>query len=217
MFFVFIVVAAAFALVLAGVRFWRGRAIRRLRSAPPTSIGELEELETVRVEGRVTIEGTPMLRSPIEGRPCVAYYLGLEYFDDGDRRQVPMWFPLGEETVVTRFRVVGEDGHVIEIDADRFDLELHFVETGRVVDPPKEQVGPVLRRLGDARRVRNRPLAYVEVVIEPGAQVSLIGKVLRQSTGAKGAYRTSGRTAELGPLRPGEPIRLDLIAQPAGS
>ncbi|MBX3269818.1 MAG: hypothetical protein KF729_06135 [Sandaracinaceae bacterium] len=209
---------ALFAAVGLGAGLWAARAVarrqvaRRLLRGAPSPIGTLREDALVRVEGRVAIDGTPLLRSPIEGRPCVGYYVGVDYFD-ATRHQVPCWFPITEETVVVPFRVIGDDGAVVEVDADRFDVEVHFVESGRVLDPPPERVVPVLSR-SERRFVRGRNLAYVEVAIAPGARVSIVGRVLRPAGGGAGAYRRSPRGAALGPLREGDPIRLELAPEP---
>jgi hypothetical protein len=201
-------VAVRLAFVLA-----RRRTARRLLRRPASPIGTLRQGQLVRVEGRVAIDGTPLLRSPIEDRPCVGYYLGVDYFDAA-RHHVPQWFPVGEETVLVPFRVIGDDGSVLEIDADRFDVEVCFVESGRVLDPPPERVRPVLTRAGCRRFAEGRNLSYVEVAIEPGARVSLVGRVLRPASAGAGAYRRSVRGAVLGPLRDDEAIRLDLRAPP---
>jgi len=193
----------------AGLR--RARA-RRLARQPPTPIGQLRRDDVVRVSGRVAIDGTcPVLRSPIEGRPCVGYYVGVDWFD-ASQHHVPRWFSVTEETVIVPFRMVGDDGSVIEIDADRFDLELHFVETGRVLEPPADRVRRVLRRHGEARRLPSRDLAYTEVALEPGTRVSVVGTVLRPPVAGGGAYRRSTRAAQLGPLEDGAPIRVELEA-----
>ncbi|MCB9596491.1 MAG: hypothetical protein H6719_27455 [Sandaracinaceae bacterium] len=203
--------SAAIGLLLWGGAGWsRRRTARRLLRQPPSPIGGLRQDELVRIEGNVAIDDT-LLRSPIEGRPCVGYYLGVDYFD-GSRHHVPQWFPVTEETVVVPFRVIGDDGSVVEIDANRFDIELHFVEGGRVLDPPADRVRPVLRRDGATRFADGRNLAYVEVVIEPGARVSLVGRVLRPASAGGGAYRSSTRGAALGPLGAEAPIRLDLAS-----
>ncbi len=204
-------VAVRLALLVA-----RRRTARRLLRRPPSPIATLREGDLVRIEGRVAVDGTPLLRSPIEDRPCVGYYLGVDYFDAA-RHHVPQWFPVGEETVVVPFRVIGDEGIAIEVDADRFDVEVHFVEGGRVLDPPPERVRPVLTRAGCRRFAEGRNLSYVEVPIEPGARVSLVGRVLRPASAGDGAYRRSTRGAALGPLREDEPIRLDLRAGPAQS
>lgn len=187
----------------------RGARGRRLARQAPTPIGELRRDAVVRVTGRVAIDGTPLLRSPIEGRPCVGYYVGVDWFD-ASRHHVPSWFQVTEETVIAPFRVVGDDGSTIEIDADRYDLELHFVETGRVLEPPPDRVRRVLHRRGEHRRFEARNLAYVEVALEPGARVSIVGTVLRPPVAGVGAYRRSSRAAELGPLEDGAAIRVDL-------
>lgn len=199
-----------------GLLLWGGAGVvsttDRATPPPPAALADrgLRQDELVRIEGNVAIDDT-LLRSPIEGRPCVGYYLGVDYFD-GSRHHVPQWFPVTEETVVVPFRVIGDDGSVVEIDANRFDIELHFVEGGRVLDPPADRVRPVLRRDGATRFADGRNLAYVEVVIEPGARVSLVGRVLRPASAGGGAYRSSTRGAALGPLGAEAPIRLDLAS-----
>lgn len=198
-------IAIRLAIVLA-----RRRTTRRLLRVAASPIGALRRDELVRIEGRVAIDGTPLLRSPIEDRPCVGYYLGVDYFDAA-RHHVPQWFPVGEETVLVPFRVIGDDGSAIEVDAERFDVEVHFVESGRVLDPPPERVRPVLTRAGCRRFAEGRNLSYVEVAIEPGARVSLVGRVLRPASAGDGAYRRSTRGAALGPLGEDEPIRLELV------
>jgi len=205
-------IAAAARATRAGLRSARAR---RLARQVPTPIARLRRDEVVRVTGRVAIDGTPLLRSPIEGRPCVGYYVGVDFFD-ASRHHVPRWFPVTEETVVAPFRVIGDDGSTVEIDADRYDLELHFVETGRVLEPPADRVGQVLRRRGEDRRFSARNLAYVEVALEPGARVSVVGAVLRPPVSGAGAYRRSSRAAELGPIEAGAPIRVELEAPPEG-
>ncbi len=202
-------ITAIVALGRLGLALARRRAAARVLRQPPTPIGELRRGAVVRVEGRIAVDDTPLLRSPIEARPCVGYYVGVDYFDQS-RHHVPQWFPVTEETFVAPFRVIGDDGAVVEVDAASFDVEVRFVESGRVLDPPFERVRPVLDRAGSGRFSRGRNLAYVEVVIEPGARVSLVGRVLRPASGGEGAYRRSTRGAALGPLRDGDAIRLDL-------
>ncbi|MCA9605028.1 MAG: hypothetical protein KC619_05515 [Myxococcales bacterium] len=186
----------------------RRRAVARLLRRPPALIGELREGQLARIEGRVSAEDTPLLRSPIEERPCVGYYVGVDYFDV-TRHHVPRWFPVAEETAMVPFRVVGDDGAVLDVDASSIDIEICFIESGRVLDPPRDRVRPILRR-NDRRSAAGRNLSYVEVAIEPGARVSLIGRVLRPASGGGGAYRRSAHGAALGPLRDGDAIRLDV-------
>ncbi len=205
-----VAVPAAAIAAYGGAVMMRRAAARRAWEGPATPVGELAAGRVVRVEGRLAAHGQ-LLRAPITGVECVGYDAWIEYLDGDSPTRVPRWFPAASETVVAPFRVEGDDGHAVVIDADRHDVELAIPPLPRRTDADFEALAPVLRRAGDPRLLRDRTLGYVEIALRPGTRITVVGRVLRPPTGGAGAYRRGAREAELGPTHTGAPVGLRVL------
>lgn len=183
--------------LLAG---WLGLTLRRRGREPwhraRTPLARARTAQVIRFEGVVATD-EPAMRSPVEGRPCVAFHAVVEHFDQTMRRQRAGWWDVAAvETEVVRFRVIDDDGHAATIDPARAEVELHF-EPGDPRPSRWEAVEPMLSRAGDPRLLRERALRHLEIAFEPGARVAVVARVARPPSGHGAVYRAAPRDAEL--------------------
>ena len=97
--------------------------------------------------------------------------------------------------LVAPFRVIGDDGSTVEIDADRYDLELHFVETGRVLEDPFTMFWNGLPLTNLSRKVEIDLLERLGVTARIAAQGH--GLVRRAGGEPRGGTRELGGSAQV--------------------
>ncbi|ACY12840.1 hypothetical protein Hoch_0199 [Haliangium ochraceum DSM 14365] len=197
-------VPALSAAALSFGRWYSRRTRRRFQRVPLTTTRSFDERAVGRLVGDVrAIERA--LRAPLSGRPCVYYWVELSVYEGRFRRRL-----CGEE----RGRSFAlDDGHGSAL-LDPADAELVIGERSRYCDGLGADAAEVQAFL--ARHACECPpplrasLVAVEMVLEPGARVAVIGRGVRESDpdprAARG-YRDSGERVVLSST-PREPVRV---------
>ncbi len=173
-------ICGAFAALM---RYARGTALRKLRSAKPFAIGALPEGTAGRIVGDASVLDAT-LQAPLTGRDCVCYVAIVDVFRG----------PLGWANIVTEERgvpfvladatgraIVDPTGAEMALDFDSTAATGPTVPVGTFVDAtPLQQA--LLARHGKPveRGLRARRLRYREAVIHAGKRVAVLGEGVRE-------------------------------------
>ncbi len=162
--------------VIARVRWYFGEPLstslrRRLRAAAPAALADLREGLHCRVAGTVRTDGGAVVRAPITDRACVAYALEVSQEDD-----LHSYLLVGLDKRAVPF-VLEDEGHHALIVATHFQI---LVRDAAMLRVPRAELEPGHRELLSRvcptfAWVDARTITFREIVIEPGARVSIAG------------------------------------------
>ena len=145
---------------------------RRLRAAAPSTISELREGLHCRIAGMVQVHENTTLTAPLSGLTCVAYLLEIietntdwgERLFAYDKRAVPF--------------VLADHGHHAVVDPAHSQILVstrHALDRSSGFRSDPRQRAVLERYQPGAQYAQTTRMRYREMVVEPGARVTLAG------------------------------------------
>lgn len=177
------------------------RDLRAMKRVPVTPAAEADDGQEVRLLGHARVHGdTPLLESPITGRPCLAWQVLVWTANQNDLELVL--------DAADGRRFVLDDGTLpVEVPRQIVDilLDKEFEQRGHKVD--RERLATFMRARGEDE---DRAGVVYEGILEVGEPVSAWGVLRRRlrPTGQAG-YRDGGVLLELEPLADGHMLVSD--------
>ena len=162
---------------------WRKQKLER---AHTTAIAKCTTAGIVKISGRVEAIGA-LLEAPLTARSGVATLTTLDIFERRNGGDVAV--PYVRDEAVSDFIVRDDSGSALVRGA-----RAKIVATPRaVVAPEEERKQPWMRRLRASEGVLPRTLWFAEAALEPGADVTVLGRCIERGGGGDdGPYRDSG-------------------------